>query len=126
MSVQNFLNAVKTQQQPKNSNTRAGIYQRIQMKREKGLPITKNEAIFEEDYLGIDKKKADPKELGANDRLKLRTLAKEMATQDYGKRYQKMSMIGSDGENSLGNQPDPRDYVVSEEEINKFLPRARS
>ena len=93
------------------------IYQRIKMKKNKGFMITKGESDFEKKFLGVDEDKGSTKDLKSEDRVRLRNMAKEIAQNDYGAKYQKMSMNGD-----VGDQP--KDYEVSEYDILKNLPRA--
>jgi len=78
-----------------------------------------NKSDFEKKFLGVDEDKGSTKDLKSEDRVRLRNMAKEIAQNDYGAKYQKMSMNGV-----VGDQPKPKDYEVSEYDILKNLPRA--
>ena len=121
-TVQNVLNAVGgVRQKSPLPKTKGEVYQRIQMKKQRGTKITQNEAKFEQEYLGINNEVKSFDELKPDDKMKVRNLAKEMVKNDYGQRYQQMTLNGV-----AGNNPSPNDYQISEEEIVKTLPRATS
>ncbi len=117
----------KAQQSFDNIPVKQKTYLRIQKKKNDGYLLTKGEQDFEKKYLGIDEGKKSSSELGPEDRVRLRNLAKEKAKMAYGSTYQQMIPTDDGTEqrgNTVKNSVDPNDYIPSEADIQKYLPDA--